>query len=209
MLLGVLIALLPGAVLASDQPMPENPGDARAAAWNRFADAVYALHERQIESRDVIPHERVGSYVDFPKFYKEVTYKDATDKRILSRIRWETRPPGNIHTMEVFVYDESGRLLRDYVVSYLLTHRNAPFVTLINLHGYADHAHGYRQFDASGEKLYEQCVVTRDGRETRIEIHDDEFPFAHEPPLEVMTTAEYKSCFDEVPVKLGRYADPS
>ena len=60
--------------------------------------------------------------------------------------------------------------------AYLPVFRNAPFQTLINLHHYEGKLDVFRQFDASGTRIYEQCKGRFLGGEVDISLEEDRIP---------------------------------
>jgi hypothetical protein len=144
LLTGCLMALLAGVAAAQTRT---NPGtvqvdEQRVRQWNAFADSLYRLHTQQTQGRQIRETEQIGGYARLEGFYREVSYFDADSGRLLSRIQWERANPERIHTIEVFVYDDRGRLARDYMAWYLPHFRNAPRETAINLHHYDGELHG-------------------------------------------------------------------
>ena len=176
----------------------------RVKAWNRFADSVHALLLHQAKGRPVTTAERIGGYSRQPNFYREITYTDAATGKVMGVVQYETASPGRLHTVEVFIRDKQGRIIRDYFARYMNRFRNAPIQTLINFHGYGDGMHGFRQFNASGEREYENCSGTFFGKPVAIEIFDGEFP----PPPEMTASPAYLACFGYLSPTAGRYLDP-
>lgn len=179
--------------------------DERARTWNRFAEEVFALHERSVAGREVREKTTVGRYGgEAAKHYRfrEVEYYDGASGRLLSRIRWDGQDAATWHVAEVFVYDDRGRLRRDYAAIYLPWTHNAPIRTFINLHRHHDEVHAFRQFDASGEPQYERCRGRLDGQSVDLSLD----PYRVGEPA--MRTAAYRVCFDGLPVAAGRYLSP-
>lgn len=198
-------------VAAADEVRSVSVQDDQVAAWNRFAEGVYQLHRSQLQGRKIEEAEAFGGYRGLPRFYREVTYRDADTKRLLSRIQWEREHPDRIHSIEVYVYGADGRLLRDYMAWYLPQGRNAPRATAINLYHYDEGVRGWRQFDASNERTYEKCSEWRDGREQRtlIELSEGELVEAvAEPTKGVPASALYRRCFASLADTAGRYLEP-
>jgi hypothetical protein len=182
----------------------------RVAAWNRFAEELLQLHRRQIAGKKIEQTETVGGYAGLPRFYREVTYVDADSKRVLSRIQWEREQPERVHTIEVYLYDEHGRVSRDYMAWYLPQRRNAPRDTAINLYHYADGLRGWRQFDASDRRTYEKCSVWRDDKEqkTLIELSEGALEEAIDNPKSIADRASYERCFAGLASSAGRHLNP-
>ena len=142
-------------------------------AWNRFSEALLTLHKQQLNGREIRKTEESGRYGgEMAKnySYKDIEYYDAKSGRLLSRVRWDGDKPEVYHTVEVHVYDGAGQLVRDFTSMYLPWARNAPIRTFINLHRHADDLHAFRQFDASGNRLYEQCKGRLSGEALEISL---------------------------------------
>lgn len=196
---------------AADEVRTVSVQEDQVTAWNRFAEGVYQLHHNQLQGRKIEQAEEFGGYRGLPRFYRQVTYRDADSKRVLSRIQWEREQSDRIHSIEVYVYSAEGRLLRDYMAWYLPHRRNAPRATAINLYHYDDGVRGWRQFDASNERTYEKCSEWRDGREQRtlIELSEDKLVEAlAEPGKSVVASALYQRCFASLADTADRYLEP-
>lgn len=172
--------------------------------WNGFANAVYQLHKLQIEK---IPHTTKttkGGYQGNSDYYIETRYLDENTEQLLSRVLREADNPELIHVVEVFIHDQQGRVIRDYLAAYLPGFRNAPIQTLINFHSYQSNLHAYRQFDASGARIYEQCRGSLGGEDIFLSLEEHEF----EPGLAILTAGEYQQCFSNIPKLAGKYLQP-
>ncbi len=176
--------------------------------WNDFADGLYRLHRQQLAGRNVREAEQVGGYAGLPEFYREVSYYDADTSRLLSRIQWERANPERIHTIEVYVYDARGQLTRDYMAWYLPHYRNAPRQTTINLHHYDGRLHGWRQFDASGNRIYEKCSRTPDEKPLFDLSGEDRIAHAEDNPRSIVHSGEYRRCFGNLPKTAGVFLQP-
>lgn len=185
-------------------PMKEDNEHVRK--WNQFADDCYALHKQQIKGKEIVEKTKLGGYARQPEFYKQVEYYDKESNRLLSRIQWERKKPDQIHGIEVFVYNKDGKLIRDFTAAYLPNYRNAPVQTLINLHHYDKDVHGFRQFDAGGDRIYEQCAGTFEGKPVQLRIFEEDlFSDATEA---LMQKPLYKSCFGDLPMRPGMFLTP-
>ena len=188
---------------------PLDPQADHSARWNWFAEALYDLHQRQLAAHQVKTEVREDGYYRNPRFYIETRYIDAASGRVLSVLQRERDKPENIHSLEVFVYDNHGRIARDYSVLYLPHSRSAPQHTLINLHAYHGDLHAFRQFDATDNRLYEFCQGKYQGK--KVEIRLDEFDLIK---LEgktgtILETPQYRSCFHGLPrASAGKYLTP-
>ena len=169
--------------------------EAQVRQWNAFADKLLALHHAQLARHEVYEEERVsgyhGAYFNDPGYYREVSYRDKVNRRLLSRVRWISAEPHKVHTIEVNVFDEDGTLQRDYLAAYLPWGRNAPVQTLVNLHTYNNDLHSFRQYDASGKLIMEQCSGELGGMPVQFSLEDYEIPAS-----ETEKSSEYRACFD-------------
>jgi hypothetical protein len=176
--------------------------------WNSFASELYALHKDQLSRHDVKETVRMGGYRGKKDFYREVTYTDAQTGRVLSRIQWETENPENIHVIEVFQHDESGRVSCDYTAAFLPGFRNAPVQTLVALHSYNEGLHAFRSFDASGDAVFERCNGVYKGKEIDFDFEDYEIEDLRNDPNGIMKTAEYQACFGKIDLSAAEFLPP-
>lgn len=204
------MALLAGAAAAQtrDNTVTVRVDDERVQQWNVFADRLYRLHRQQTRGRDIRESEKIGGYARLEGFYREVSYHDAESGRLLSRIQWERENPERIHTIEVYLYDDRGRVARDYMAWYLPNFRNAPRNTAINLYHYDNGLRGWRQFNASGERVYEKCTRLSDGRTVLEPWGEYRIDDAEVDPRSVAHSTEYRRCFGGLPRTAGRYLTP-
>lgn len=203
-LLGAILAVLPPLALSASVPMGVNEEQVRQ--WNRFAETLVELHKKAIAGREIRESEETGRHGGelAKRFtYREVSYHDVKSGRLLSRIRRETSNPENIQVIDVFMYDASGRVIRDYTAIYLPWARNAPIRTYINLHQYLDGLHGFRQFDASGNRLYEQCRGKFSGSDIDLSLED------YRIDSKVTQTDAYRACFGKLPDTAEKYLIPN
>lgn len=177
----------------------------QVAQWNRFADALIAMHRQRLAEGGVDQTEKAGGYANYPNFYREVSYFDSATGGLVSRIKWERDNPDRVHSVEVFEYDDDNRLVRDYVAVYLPEHRNAPIQTLVNLHHHDDGLHAFRQFDASGARIYEQCKGQYFGEPVMVSLDEDELPIHTGAVPADVGDALYASCFDALPTSADAY----
>lgn len=179
--------------------------DNHVVSWNRFAANIYHLHMQRIAGKEIRQAEVIGEYGGLAAkgiFYKETGYHDAHTGLLLSRIRVDRDKPEILHIAEVFIYDGQGRLIRDFAALYLPWSQNAPMRTMINLHRYKPDLHAYRQFDASGERIYEQCKGTASGAKMDISLEQQEIN------ARSTASAAYRACFEGVPDTAGIYLNP-
>lgn len=129
----------------------------RVVVKNSFVTNLLKLQQQLLNQHAVTKKSRLGGYANYPDFYLEDTYFYKDTDRVLSVVQHEKANPENLHSLDVYLYDEQGRVIRDYSASYLPNARNAPVQTLISLHVYHGDYHAFRTFDAFGTRIYERC----------------------------------------------------
>ena len=199
-LLGMLLMGTAQAV----EPMKEDNQHIRT--WNAFAENVYQLHLKLSQVDGVTTKTRVGGYAQMPEFYREEQFY--LGDRLISKVQWEKAQDKVMHSIEVFVHDDEGRVIRDYTAVYLPTYRNAPTQTLISLHRYNDQLHAFRSFDASGYRIIERCTGSLKGGEVNLLLDEDEIAEALGVPGSVMESDEYRACFGDLQTEAGQYLQP-
>ena len=172
--------------------------------WEAFAKNALALQRKLISEVSVVKKSKLGGYADLPNFYIEDRYYDAKTHHLISQVQWEKANPKQLHTIEVYLYDDKGRVTRDFTAAYLPNYHKAPNQTLISLHNYNGDLHAFRTFDASGYRIVEGCTGHYQGSEVSILLDEDEI--ADGSPI--MQSATYKACFDGVQEKAGKYLIP-
>ena len=200
----LLLTVLPGWA-ASPQTRQVDVDDNHVVSWNRFAVNTYNLHKQRLANKEVRLTEVMGEYGGLAAkgiFYKETSYHDARTGLLLSRIRVDRDKPEILHIAEVFIHDGQGRLIRDFAALYLPWSQNAPMQTMINVHHHTPYLHAYRQFDASGERIYEQCKGTASGAKMDISLEQQEIN------ARSTASAAYQACFEGVPDTAGIYLNP-
>ena len=208
--------LIAGLLLLSFSALPQarelepiNPKAGHVERWNWFARAVYALHEKQIKGRKITTTITIGGYKRNPDFYKEIRYKDANTDRLVSIIQWERKHPKRIHWIETYVYDDRGRLSRDFSAAFLTTSRHAPQQTIINLYSYNGKLRAFRQFDATDNRIYESCAGSYKGKVVDISLWEIDILNMEGEPDAIMTTPAYIACFKDLPIQsAGKYLTP-
>lgn len=193
-------------VYAAKGPTPMKEDRQQVTGWNRFFNELVQTHRWYEKNHAIKQVSSKGGYTTNPDFYREVSYYDKQTNRLLSRIRWESDKPEQIHMIEVFIYDRQGRLSRDYLAAYLPLFRNAPIQTLINIHYYNDGLHAFRQFDASGALIYEQCKGRYFNEDIMLSIDEDEFYLYRDETSDSYQT--YIACFEMLPREAGQYLKP-
>lgn len=199
--------------------------DAHSRTWNRFVDALYALHLKRTHEHRVRTTTVVGGYPRHPDFYDDVRYYDANTGRLLSRVLWQrndtdtwgrlksvlgiraSRDRAHVHSIAVYIYDGQGRVARDYSATYLPDYRGAPTQTLVFLHGYPGNLHALRAFDASGNPTYERCTGTLDGKPVDLAFDEDRIFDLRRGAAEARSPV-YRACFDPLPVTAGADLTP-
>ena len=203
-ILFLMFALVPVSYTASGASAGAMKVDnQRVQRWNKFAKACLAAHKRRMSEHKVTTTSRKGGYFDQPNYYKEVTYKDTADGRILDRIKWEVENPEDAHVIELYYYDKQGRVIRDYTTAFLPGGRNAPVQTLVAFHHYGKDFHAFRSFDASSEAVYEQCEGKLKGKDVEISLEDYEISDVRTGISKLGKTPEYKACFGKLPTEPG------
>jgi hypothetical protein len=174
--------------------------------WNNFATNILKLHESLIAEQPIHKTTQLGGYAGRKEFYVEEQYflKD----NLISIIQWEKNNPETMHAIELFIYDDKNRVIRDYTAAYLPDYRNAPTQTLISLHQYRNGLHAFRTFDASGYRIIERCNGTQKGKLIDMMLDEDEIAEAIGDDTGAMTTADYLACFKGLPVDAGKYLTP-
>lgn len=198
------IALAP--INALSETVALSVDDDQVSVWNRFVDSLVDLHEKGIAGREIRTSELTGGYGgEFAKgfTYREVSYHDAKSGQLLSRIRHEENKPEKIQVIDVYIYDATGRVVRDYTAMYLPRGRHAPVRTFINLHQYSETLHGFRQFDASGNRLYEQCRGQFAGHVVDLDLED------YQIKPGITATKDYQMCFGKLPDTAEKYLIPN
>lgn len=194
----------------AQEPMTEDRG--HVYRWNHFADDLYALHQQQLAEHKVRKEAALGGYAGRPDFYREERFFDADSGQLLSVIQWEADSPDTIHGIEVYRYDDEGRLSRDYSSTYLPDYRNAPVQTLIFIHRYNDDLAAFRAFDASNELLSERCKGRDGDEEVFINLDIDEIEAAmaqrYQHNAGILTEPVYLRCFEDMPETAEAFLPP-
>ena len=199
-LLGLLLA---GTAHAAEAMKQDNQ---HVRTWNAFANNVYQLHLELTQVDGVNKKTRLGGYAQMPEFYREEQFY--LDERLISRVQWEQVQENVLHSIEVFLHDDQGRIIRDFTAAYLPTYRNAPTQTLISLHRYHEQLHAFRSFDASGYRIIERCTGSLEGKEVNLLLDEDEIAEALDDPAGIMASAEYQACFGDLQAEAGKYLQP-
>jgi hypothetical protein len=199
----VLLATYIVVGLAADAES-EKPLNKHEQTWTAFANNTLALHKKLISQTKVQKKTRVGGYADMPAFYIENAYYDTRTHKLISQVQWEKANPNMLHTIQVNVYDDAGRVTRDFAAAYLPDYHRSPTQTLISLHNYNGQLHAFRTFDASGFRIVEGCRGKYQGKQVELLLDEEEI----DDGVPVMKTPLYKACFGDMQVKAGKYLIP-
>ena len=189
-------------VLAADAMKGDNN---HVRIWNKFANDSFNLHKKLIDGKKLEVKTSIGSYANVKDFYIEHRY--FYKGKLISQVQWEKDDPKTLHTIEVFVHDKQGRVIRDFMAAYLPFYHNAPTQTLISIHHYTGGLHAFRSFDASGDVVLERCTGKNEkGHEVNMLLDEDDLIY---DPDDIMGSKEYNSCFDGLKQDtLGKYIIP-
>jgi len=173
--------------------------------WNKFANDSLSLHKKLTEGKKLEIKTSIGSYAHVKNFYIEHQYLDKG--KLISQVQWEKDDPTTLHTIEVYVHDNQGRVARDFMAAYLPFYHNAPTQTLISIHHYDGDLHAFRSFDASGDVILERCEG-KNAKGQPVNLLLDEDDLINDPD-EIMGTKEYNVCFKGLKQQtLGKYIIP-
>jgi len=185
-----------------------NLGKSHAQEWNEFAGNILKLHEQLIRQTEYTVKSINGGYAGMQEFYREDAYYDRNSNQLISRLQWEIEKPENLHTIEVYVRDQKGRVTRDYTAAYLPTYRNAPTQTLVSFHAYNGKLHAFRTFDASGARIVERCTGKLGQEDVNMLLDEDEIIAGLQGDSKVMEQNRYQACFKGLPEEPGKYLTP-
>ena len=195
-------------VMSADSGNRMRVDNEHVRSWNAFADQLLSLHKSRIQGKQIIETEHSGGYRNDPDYYREVTYKDKKTGKVLSIIQWETDNPDVVHSIEIFIHDDQGRVIRDYSAAYLPGQRNAPVQTLINLHHYNGGLHAFRQFDVSQDVIYEYCAGEFNGQQQKLRLFEDDLAATDDKTRALLESPLYKACFEGISAHPGKYIKP-
>lgn len=194
---------------ANPEPVTLKEDPDHITRWTEFYQALVNLHQQRTNSRTVTRKDTTGGYANQPEYYLESIFTDSISQQMLSRIRYTKSRPEEIHTIEIFIYDEDGRLVRDYLAAYLPDFRNAPIQTLINLHNHDQELKAFRQFDASGNLIYEQCLGRYFDEEISLSLEEDDLPSVAGATPQGVSHEIYLACFNSISISAEPYLDLS
>jgi len=195
---------------AKERLSPMREDTKQVTQWNTFADSLFVLHQSLMKNNSIRSEKEVGGYggVTAGDFYTEIQYYDTKRNLLLSKVQWELERPNVIHNIEIFIYDDDGTLLRDYYAGYLPHHRNAPLHTMINFYGEEEGLMSFRQYDASGERIYEQCSGKHFAEDIDISLENDEWLSPTGEAITLFASESYIACFGDTPKEVGKYINP-
>ncbi|MCW9030432.1 MAG: hypothetical protein OQK58_02990 [Gammaproteobacteria bacterium] len=199
----LLILLFTAFIVSATEAMK---GDSKhVRVWNKFTSDSLSLHKKLTDGKALQVKTRIGGYANAKDFYIEQRYLDKGT--LISQLQWEKEQPTTLHTIEVYVHDKQGRVIRDYMAAYLPFYHNAPTQTLISFHHYSGKLHAFRSFDASGDKVLERCTG-KDNKNQDVNLLLDEDDLFNDPD-EIIGSEEYKLCFAGLKQnELGKYIIP-
>ena len=177
--------------------------------WNKFAQDLLQFHQQRISNKDVEVQETIGGYSHLPDFYLQKEY--FLEGKHIATVMWERENPEQLHSIEVFIHNAEGKVIRDYTAAYLPQYRNAPTQTLVSFHRYHNGLHAFRTFDASGYRIVERCTGSYKGKEINMLLDEDEIANALDNAhinKGVMVTEDYKHCFGDMQQEPGKYISP-
>lgn len=200
-----IILILPFLVFSVSATEAMKGDNKHVRVWNKFANDTLTLHKKLTAEKKLDVKTQVGSYANVKDFYIEHRY---FDKGVLiSQVQWEKENPKILHTIEVYVHDKEGRVIRDFMAAYLPFYHNAPTQTLISIHHYTGNLHAFRSFDASGDTILERCEG-KDDKGVSVNLLLDEDDLINDDDG-IMATPEYTQCFAGFKQdKLGKYIVP-
>lgn len=201
-LLVLLIPFTAGLVSATEAMKEDN---IHVRVWNKFANDTLNLHKKLTAGKNLQVKTRIGSYANVKDFYVEQRYLD--NGRLISQVQWEKENPKTLHTIEVYLHDKKGRVIRDFLAAYLPFYHNAPTQTLISFHHYSGHLHAFRSFDASGDTVLERCNgKDKNGQEINLLLDEDDLI---NDPDDLIGSKDYNACFTGLKQNtLGKYINP-
>jgi len=199
----LFMAIIFSAKAAATEPMKEDNKHVRV--WNKFAADTLRLHQQLTTGKNLQVKTRIGSYANVKDFYIERRYFN--QGKLVSQVQWEKDNPETLHTIEVYLHDQKGRVIRDFVAAYLPFYHNAPTQTLASFHHYNGKLHAFRSFDATGDKVLERCTgFDRKGQEVNLLLDEDDLLNDSD---DLIGTIEYKACFEGLKQQqLGKYIIP-
>jgi len=175
--------------------------------WTAFAKNALALHKTLIQKGEHDVKKTVGGYAGNKDYYIEEQHISKKTGQLTSLVQWEKANPDVLHSIEVFIQDDTGRVIRDFLAAYLPGYHNAPVQTLISFHQYSGKLHGFRSFDASGDLILERCEGEHKGEAFEFILDEDDLYMASMNGNSIEEKV-YALCVGELPTTLGKYVKP-
>lgn len=197
--------LLPQLVLLLAAALSPNMSRADSIDPLKFKKALYELHQLQVKDKQLRLEETEGQYNGKAAEryrYRDTKYYEVGSARLLSHIRSDADRPEILHIIEVNIYDNAGRVVRDFGSVSLPTSPSYPARTLLNFHRYNGELHSFRQFNEIGDVTYEACVGLLEKRRLNLSLDESDIKPA------ATATVEYKACFDGMETRWDAYAMP-
>ncbi len=187
---------------ATEESKEENE---HARVWNKFANDCLKLHKKLTDGKDLQVKSSKGTYINMDGFYTEHRYLD--DGRLISQVQWENGDQELLHTIEIYIHDNKGRVIRDFISAYLPSYHHAPTQTLISFHHYHGDLHSFRTFDASGDTVLERCTgKNKKGESINFILDEDDLYNDYD---NIMESVDYIECFSGLQqTRLGKYIVP-
>lgn len=198
-------ALLPAFVLLLVAALSPDMSLAASIDPVKFKQALFELHQQQVKDKQLRLEETEGQYNGKAAeryHYRDTKYYEVGSTRLLSHIRSDADSPETLHIIEIYVYDNTGRVVRDFASVSLPTSPAYPARTLLNFHRYNGELHSFRQFNEFGDVTYEDCAGLLKNRRLKLALDAADIKPA------VTATLEYKACFDGMETEWGAYAIP-
>ena len=201
----VLISIMPFifSIAYSAEEMKED--NVHSLVWNKFANDCLSLHKKLTDGKNLQVKSREGKYNNVDFFYTEHRYFDKGN--LISQVQWENGNKNLLHTIEVYLYDKKGRVVRDFISAYLPSYHHAPTQTLISFHHHTGELHAFRTFDASGDTVLERCTgMNKKGQSVDFILDEDDLYNDYDG---IMESGEYIECFAGLKQhRLGKYIVP-
>ena len=175
--------------------------------WNAFANDALKLQQELVKNEPCDVKRSVGGYAGNKDFYVQEQYISKRTGKLVCQLQWEKANPDVLHSIEVYVHDDEGRVIRDYTAAYLPGYNNAPVQTLVSFHQYSGKLHGFRSFDASGDLTLERCEGEYKGKAFEFLMDEDDLyaAYMNGNPIEEKV---YSHCVGNLTDNPGKYLKP-
>lgn len=175
--------------------------------WNAFANDALKLQQELVKNEPCDVKRSVGGYAGNKDFYIQEQYISKRTGKLVCQLQWEKANPDVLHSIEVYVHDDEGRVIRDYTAAYLPGYNNAPVQTLVSFHQYSGKLHGFRSFDASGDLTLERCEGEYKGKAFEFLMDEDDLYAAYMNGNPIDETV-YSHCVGNLTDNPGKYLKP-